>query len=434
MKARYSYRIYPTDRQAVSLAQLFGCCRVAWNNTLAFCQEQYLKGDKKPKDTDLIKRLTQLKKSSALPWLTEVSSVPLQQSIRDLGVAYSNFFNSCKGQRKGIKVKPPKFKKRRGKQTARFTDNAFKVLPDIDCKSARSSAIGSRVVYLAKIGELEIVWSRKLPSIPSSVTVIKDAANRYFLSFVVEVTPTKLPDNGKAVGIDLGITTFATLSTGEKIEAPKPLKKQLRKLKRLQKNLSRKTKGSKRREVARLKVAKLHAQIKDTRNDFLHKLTLRAATPTTKIIRENQSIVLEDLAVSNMVKNRKLSRAISDLGWRTFRDMLSAKALMYGRDFRIISRWEPTSQRCSTCQQIGGKKALNVREWTCLYCGTKHDRDVNASINILNTNKVGSNNIKSKLAEGHSDSINGRGGSVSLGTKQAVSRVGVAARSSRRVG
>ena len=243
MKARYRYRIYPTDQQLVNLAKLFGCCRVAWNDTLAFCQEEYNNGEKKPKDTDLIKRLTQIKKTEEREWLNEVSSVPLQQSIRDLGIAYQNFFSSCKGKRKGLKVRPPKFKKRKGYQTARFTDNAFKVYPD--------------KVYLPKIGKLEIIWSRTLPSIPTSVTVIKDASNRYFLSFVVEITPTKLPDNNNSVGIDLGITTFATLSTGEKIEAPKPLKKQLRKLKRLQKNLSRKTKGSKRREIARLKVAKL---------------------------------------------------------------------------------------------------------------------------------------------------------------------------------
>jgi len=319
----------------------------------------------------------------------------LQQSIRDLETAYSNFFNSIKGKRKGIKVKPPKFKRRRGYQTARFTNNAFKVLQD--------------KVYLPKIGQLEIIWSRDLPSVPTSVTVIKDAANRYFLSFLVEINPTQLPDNGKSVGIDLGITDFATLSTGEKVKAPKPLKKYLRKLKRLQKNLSRKTKGSKRREIARLKVAKLHAKIADTRNDFLHKLS-------TKIVNENQVIVLEDLAVSNMIKNRQLSRAISDLGWRTFRDMLSAKSEIYGREFRIINRYEPTSQRCSSCQQIGGKKALNVREWTCLYCRDVHDRDINASKNILNTRNI------TKVAVGQTETLNGHRGNVRLESNQAVPR------------
>jgi len=179
MKARYQYRIYPTDQQKRLLSQLFGCVRVVWNDTLAYCQELYRQGEKKPKYT---------------------------------------FFASCKGERKGRKVKPPKFKKRKSKQSARFTDNGF--------------TINQYHVTLAKIGDLRIVWSRPLPSKPSSVTVIKDAADRYFLSFVVEIQPEILPNNGESVGIDLGIATFATLSTGEKIDAPKPLKKRLKRLRR----------------------------------------------------------------------------------------------------------------------------------------------------------------------------------------------------------
>ncbi|HEY9864331.1 MAG TPA: transposase, partial [Candidatus Obscuribacterales bacterium] len=174
-------------------------------------------------------------------------------------------------------------------------------------------------------------------AVPSSVTLIKDSADRYFVSFVVEFNPQQLPKNRQSVGIDLGITDFATLSNGEKIKSPKPLKKQLKRLRKLQRNLSMKQTGSKRREVTRKKLAKLQAKISDTRNDFLHKLS-------TKIIRENQTIVLEDLNVSGMMKNRKLSRAISDLGWRSFRTMLEAKSVMYGRDFRVIDRWIPTSQ------------------------------------------------------------------------------------------
>ncbi|MGB3208164.1 MAG: transposase [Crinalium sp.] len=181
-------------------------------------------------------------------------------------------FKSCKGERKGKKVRPPRFKKRKSKQSARFTDNGFKV--------------NQQSVCLPKIGDLKIVWSRKLPSKPSSVTVIKDAADRYFLSFVVEIIPERLPDNGKSIGIDLGLIDFATFSNGEKIKAPKPLKKRLKKLRSLQRKLSKKVKGSKRREVARKKVAKLHAKISDTRTDFLHKLS-------TKVIRENQTIALK---------------------------------------------------------------------------------------------------------------------------------------------
>ena len=390
MKLRYRYRIYPTDQQKGLVSRLFGCCRVVFNDALAYCQEQYRAGNKKPSSNELSKRLTELKKTQEKEWLTEVSAIPLQQSLRDLEQAYSNFFKSCKGQRKGKKVKPPKFKKRKSKQSAKFTDNGFKIYPNSD------------YIYLAKIGEIKVIWSRELPAIPSSVTLIKDSADRYFVSFVVEFNPQQLPKNGRSVGIDLGITDFATLSNGEKIKSPKPLKKQLKRLRRLQQNLSRKQKGSKRREVVRKKLARLHAKISDTRNDFLHKLS-------TKIIRENQTIVLEDLNVSGMVKNRKLSRAISDLGWRSFRTMLEAKSVMYGRDFRVIDRWTPTSQTCSCCGFKGGKKELNVREWICLNCGTFHDRDINAAVNIL-------------VAGGLSETLNGRGEKVRLSAKRASSR------------
>ena len=388
MKLRYRYRIYPTTQQKRLLSQLFGCCRVVFNDALAYCKQEEQNGNKKPSSIELSKRLTEIKKTEGKQWLTEVSSIPLQQSLRDLEQAYSNFFKSCKGQRKGKKVKPPRFKKRKSKQSANFTGNGFKLAPDSD------------YIYLAKIGEIKVIWSRQLPAIPSSVTLIKDSADRYFVSFVVEFNPQQLPKNDNSVGIDLGITDFATLSNGEKVKSPKPLKKQLKRLRKLQRNLSRKQKGSKRREVARKKLAKLHAKISDTRNDFLHKLS-------TKIIRENQTIVLEDLNVSGMMKNRRLSRAISDLGWRSFRTMLEAKSVMYSRDFRVIDRWTPTSGTCSCCGFRGGKKELNVREWICLNCGSSHDRDVNAAINI-------------KVAGGLSETLNGRGGRRKTTAKVAV--------------
>ncbi|HBK96541.1 MAG TPA: transposase [Microcoleaceae bacterium UBA10368] len=374
MKLRYRYRIYPTNRQKWQLAKLFGCCRVVWNDALAFCQEQYKKGEKKPSHNELSKMLTQAKKTEEKEWLTSVSSIPLQQILKDLDQAYSNFFNSCKGQRKGQKVKSPRFKKRKSKQSARFTENGFQLREN-------------RQIYLPKIGEIEVIWSKELPATPSSATIIKDSADRYFVSFIFEVNPEQLPKNDNCVGIDLGITVFATLSNGEKITSPKPLKKQMKRLRKLQRHLSRKQKGSKRREIARKKLAKVHAKISDTRTDFIHKLS-------TKIIRENQTIVLEDLNVSGMMKNRKLSRAISDLGWRSLRTTLEAKSIMYGRDFQVISRWEATSQKCSCCGLNGGKKELSVREWTCLNCGEIHDRDINAAINIL-------------VAGGQSETLNG---------------------------
>nr|WP_302184671.1 RNA-guided endonuclease TnpB family protein [Planktothrix pseudagardhii] len=380
MKLRYRYRIYPTDQQKRLMSQLFGCCRVVFNDALAYCKEQYRAGHKKPNSKELSKRLTELKKTTEKQWLTEVSSIPLQQSLRDLEQAYSNFFQSCNGQRKGKKVKPPQFKKRKSKQSARFMDNGFKLYPNSD------------YIYIAKIGEIKVVWSRELPATPSSATLIKDSSDRYFVSFVVEFNPQPLPENQNSVGIDLGITDFATLSNGEKIKSPQPLKKHLKRLRRLQRNLSIKQKGSKRREITRKKLARLHAKISDTRNDFLHQLS-------TQIIRENQTIVLEDLNVSGMMKNRKLARAISDLGWQYFRTMLEAKSVMYGRDFRVIDRWIPTSQICSDCGFRGGKKELNIREWTCLNCGKSHDRDINAANNIL-------------VAGGLSETLNGRGEKV----------------------
>lgn len=388
MKQRLKFRIYPTDSQKTALAQMFGCTRVVWNDALRHCQVSYANGEKYCGFPELSKRfLTEAKQTENREWLKDSPAIPLQQSLRDLEQAFRNFFNSCTGKRKGKKVKPPRFKKRKSKQSANFTRQGFKV--------------NQHNVYLSKIGKLKIVWSRELPSEPSSVTVIKDSADRYFLSFVCEINPTFLPPNSNSIGVDLGIMDFATLSNGEKIKAPKPLKSNLKRLRKLQKNLSRKQKGSKRREVARFKGAKLHAKITDIRTDFLHKLS-------TKLIRENQTIALEDLNVSGMVKNRKLSRSISDLGWRSFRTMLEAKGEIYGKEVKVINRWEATSQTCSCCGVKGGKKELNIREWTCLNCGTIHDRDLNASKNILN------------VAEGHSDTKNERGGKRQTTAKVAA--------------
>ena len=364
MKARYQYRIYPTDQQKQSLAQLFGCVRVVYNDSLRACKDS----EKLPKNGDLQKLfITQAKLTEERLWIGEVSVTPLQQSIRDLGAAYTNYFNSLKGKRKGKKVGSPKFKKKENRQSARFTRNGFSIKDD--------------QVYLSKIGSLSPVWSRELPAPPSSVTVIKDCADRYFLSFVVEIIPEIIPAKNQSIGIDLGIKTFAFMSNGEKAESPSYTKLD-RKVRKLQKKLARQVKGSNRRYRTRLRVAKKHNQIADTRKDFLHKLS-------TKVVRENQSIILEDLNVSGMVKNRKLSRAISLQGWRAFRELCEAKSEKFGRDFRVISRWEPTSQVCSDCGFKWGKLDLKVRTLTCISCGTEHDRDNNAAKNI---EKVGMGN------------------------------------------
>ena len=357
MKARYQYRFYPTDPQRQSLAQLFGCVRVVWNDALALCKQS----EKLPKNGDLQKVvITQAKKTDERLWLADVSAVPLQQSVADLGKAYQNFFDSRNGKRKGLKMGLPRFKKKQGRQSARFNNNAF--------------SIEGESIYLAKIGDINPIWSRELPSEPSSVTVIKDAANRYFLSFVVEAKPVQVEAKNQSIGIDLGIKTFAFMSNGETAKSPdySRLDKRVR---RNQRKLAKQVKGSNRRYKTRLKIAKLHNQIADTRKDFLHKLS-------TKVVRENQSIVLEDLNVSGMVKNRKLSRAISLQGWREFRVLVEAKSEKFGRKFVVISRWEPTSQICSDCGFKWGKLDLKVRTVACVSCGSEHDRDENAAKNI----------------------------------------------------
>lgn len=366
MKARYKYRIYPNQIQITKLNQLFGCCRYVWNQSLAYCNQLYANDEKKPSYVDLTKQfITQAK--TELIWLKDVASTPLQQSLKDLDQAYKNFFNSVTGKRKGIKVKPPKFKSRKSKQTARFVGANYK--------------IGQDKIYLPKVGKIPIIWSRPLASNPTSVTIIKDSADRYFASFVVDICAEHLAKTENSIGIDLGISTFATLSNGEKILAPKPLQKNLKKLAKFQHKFARTEVGSKRRDRCRLRVAKLHAKVKDIRTDFLHKLS-------TDLIRKSDTIVLEDLNVSGMIKNRKLAKAISDLGWRQFRTLTEAKCEKYGREFRVIDRWEPTTRTCSYCGFKGGKKDLGTREWTCLNCGTFHDRDINAAINILNTESI----------------------------------------------
>ncbi len=357
VKARYQYRFYPTDQQRMSLAQLFGCVRVVWNDALALCKQS----EKLPSNGELQKLvLTQAKKTESREWLSSVASIALQQSVSDLGIAYKNFFDSLKGKRKGKKLGSPKFKKKTNQQSARLTRGGF--------------SIQKETVYLAKIGNVNPVWSRELPSTPSSVTIIKDCEDRYFLSFVVDIEPINVDAKNQSVGIDLGIKTFAVMSNGEKAESPN-YKKLDRLIRKLQKKLARQVKGSEQRNKTRLRIAKLHNKIADTRKDFLHKLS-------TKIVSENQAIVLEDLNVSGMMKNRKLSRVISLQGWREFRTLCEAKSEKYGRTFQVISRWEPTSQICHVCGFKWGKLDLKVREIKCLNCGTEHDRDGNAAKNI----------------------------------------------------
>lgn len=354
MKARYQYRIYPTDQQCKLLAQVFGCVRVVFNDALALCRMS----EKLPKNAELQKIcITQAKKTQERQWLSEVSNIPLQQSVADLGVAYKNFFESLSGKRKGKRVGYPRFKKKHNRQSARFRKGGFSIKGD--------------KVYLAKIGLLKTKWSRELPSEPSSVTVIKDRAKRYFLSFVVDIEPEIIPAQRESIGIDLGISIFAALSSNEKVYAPDYSKLE-RKIRRTKRILSRRKKRSNRRELTRIKLAKLTSKLARVRKDFLDKLS-------TRLVKENQIISLEDLAVSGMLKNRKLARAIAQQGWGMFRSMCEAKGNKYCRDVRIINRWQPTSQICADCGYKWGKLDLSVREIVCFGCGSLKHRDSNAS-------------------------------------------------------
>ncbi|MBL3664680.1 transposase [Streptomyces sp. M2CJ-2] len=370
MQLRYAFRLDPTPGQRSALARAFGCARVVYNDAIAAREQARAAGRPFPTAAVLSRTLiTEAKKTRERSWLGEVSAVVLQQALRDVEAAYRNFFASRTGKRKGPGLGAPRFRSRRdARQAVRFTANArWKITP-------------AGRLNLPKIGEVRVRWSRALPAIPSSVTVVKDAAGRYFASFVIDTDPeqdrTRLgePAPDSAVGIDLGLAHFAVLSDGTKIDSPRFLRRAEKKLKKAQRELSRKQKGSSNREKARQKVARAHAKVVDARREFHHQLS-------TKLIRENQAVAVEDLAVSGLARAR-LARSIHDAGWSRFVHMLAYKAQRYGRALAKVDRFEPTSQVCSACGHRDGPKPLTVREWTCTGCGTVHDRDHNAAKNV----------------------------------------------------
>jgi putative transposase len=283
------------------------------------------------------------------------------------------------GERRGRTVALPRFRSRKDRRQAiRFTANA------------RFQVTAGGKLRLPKIGDVPVRWSRELPAVPSSVTVIMDAAGRYFASFVVETSPEPLPEAAAETGIDLGLTHFAVLSDGRKVTSPKFLRRAERKLRKAQQALSRRAKGSSNRNKARVRVARVHAKVADSRRDWLHK-------ESTRIIRESQAVYVEDLCVAGLARTR-LAKSVHDAGWSAFTAMLEYKARKHGRTFARTSRFEPTSQVCSACGVRDGPKPLNVRQWTCAACGTVHDRDVNAARNVL--------------ALGRRESLNACGGQV----------------------
>ncbi|MFD5016694.1 RNA-guided endonuclease InsQ/TnpB family protein [Streptomyces chartreusis] len=351
------YRFYPSDAQAAELSRTFGCVRKVYNMALEARTRAWQQGERVNYNATSA-MLTAWKKTEELAYLAEVSSVPLQQCLRHLQGAFVNFW-----EKRG---KYPRFKSRKkSRRSAEYTSSAFRYR---DGK-----------LTLAKMKEpLDIVWSRPLPqeATPSTVTVSQDSAGRWFVSLLCEDPTVKpLPATNTVVGIDAGLDHLLTLSTGEKIANPRHERKDRARLAEAQRALAKKAKGSANRDKARRKVARIHARIADRRRDMLHKIT-------TRLVRENQTLVIEDLTVRNLVKNRKLARAISDAAWSDFRGMLEYKAAWYGREVITVDRWFPSSKLCSHCGTLQNRMPLHVRTWTC-DCGTTHDRDVNAAQNLL---------------------------------------------------
>lgn len=363
----YKFRFYPDEQQQELLLRTFGCVRVVYNKALEERTRGWRLENRSISYAETDKMLTGWKKIEELKFLNEVSSVPLQQALRHLQTGFQNFWNK--------KSRYPKFKsKKKSRRSATFTKSGFRW----------NSA--TRELKLAKTtASLDIRWSRELPdgATPSSVTVSQDASRRWFVSLLVEEEITQLAPSSSAVGIDLGVADLAVLSTGEKVAAPRYSRKQAARMRRAQRALSRTQLGSRNREKAKLRVAKIHAAVTDSRRDHLHKLS-------TRLIRENQTIILEDLAVRAMSSRggaykKGLNRSIADASMAELRSMLEYKAQWYGRQVVVISRWTPTTQMCSTCAAIAGPKGragLKVRTWSCRSCGTTHDRDINAALNI----------------------------------------------------
>ena len=354
----FRYRFYPTKEQEQLLRRTLGCVRLVYNKALHTRTEAWYEKQERVDYKQTSGMLTSWKKQEDLQFLNEVSCVPLQQGLRNLQKAFTNFWAG--------RAKYPNFKKKRSGGSAEFTRSAFR------WKDGQ--------LWLAKCLEpLPIRWSRTLPTCcePSTVTVRLDAQRRWFVSLLLEeCTVNPLPQKDKAVGIDAGITSLITTSDGEKIANPKYFKRLRFKLRQAQKALSRKVKGSNNREKARIQVARIHVAIADSRTDLLHKLT-------TRLVRENQTIAVEDLAVKNMMKNRKLAGAIADASWSELIRQLEYKCQWYGRTLVKIDRWFPSSKRCGNCGHIVDKMPLDIREWDCPECGTHHDRDINAAKNIL---------------------------------------------------
>jgi putative transposase len=360
MMTAYRCRAYPDKAQQLVLTRTFGCVRVVWNRTLAARHARYATERKGTSYAESDRALTAMKKDPDLAFLNEVSSVPLQQALRHQHKAFSAFFAK--------QARYPRFKSRRSRQSASYTRSAF---------SMRGGGL-----RLAKTGaSLRYIWSWPDVDVtklnPTMVTIAREPDGCWYVTFTVDAaTPEPLAKTGHAAGVDLGVKDFAVTSDGERIANPRHLERKARNLARYQRRLAHCQRGSANRAKAAAKAARAHRKVRDARQDFLHRAS-------TRLARENDVIVIEDLNVSGMVRNRRLARAISDCGWGEFRRQLGYKCERYGRELVVIDRWYPSSRTCSACGHLLAELSLSTRHWTCPSCGSRHDRDVNAAKNIL---------------------------------------------------
>lgn len=357
LQKAYRYRVYPTEEQEQQLERTFGCARYVYNHFLLKRKSLWEEQKKSMSYVDMARELTVLKQQKETLWLNDVSNVCLQQALRALDRAYQNFFSR--------RARYPKSKKKRWEQSVRYMKNGFRFK-------------GGELFLAKQRSPLRIRWSRPLPvgSDPSSITVSRDASGRYYVSILVEEMIGHLPPVDQVIGIDLGVTTAVTTSHGEKFLNPRPLQARERRLAKAQRALSRKELGSRNRMKQRRKVARLHAKVRDCRQDYYHKVS-------TRLISENQAVAVETLNVRGMLKNRKLAKSISDVSFGQFRSFLTYKAEWYGRHLLEIDQWFPSSKMCSNCKGVVDALPLSIRQWCCSGCGTAHDRDVNAAKNIL---------------------------------------------------
>jgi putative transposase len=360
VRTAYRCRAYPDEAQQAILARTFGCVRVVWNRTLAARLARYHAEGKGTSYAETDRALTVMKQEPDLAFLSEVSSVPLQQALRHQQAAFAAFF--------GKRARHPRFKSRRSRQSAHYTRSAF--------------SLRGGVLRLAKMtAPLRFVWSWSDVDVtalnPAMVIVSREPDGRWYVTFTIATAaPAPLQASGHAVGVDLGVKDFAVTSDGERIANPRHLERRARNLARYQRRMARCRKDSANRVKAAAKVARAHRKVRNAREDFLHRAS-------TRLVRSADTIVIEDLNVAGMIRNRRLAKAISDCGWGEFRRQLEYKCERVGRELIVADRWYPSSKTCSICGYLLAELSLSTRIWTCPHCRARHDRDLNAAKNIL---------------------------------------------------